>query len=139
MKTISLAMGNYVKIKGKKYHFPYLDYDIKNIKEVERDAKYLQEKFRLGDAVITKTKNGFHSSFFWDSKFSFKKIKEIRKASKLADKDFIDLNTNRSRISGKDLRFFKMVRSEFHKPNEIGNFLKNNYMGMINGLKNIYL
>lgn len=130
-KTISLAMGNYVKIKGKKYHFPYLDYDTKDIKEVEKDTEYLQEKFKLGNALLTKTTHGFHSSFFWDNRLSFKKIKEIRKASMLADKKFIELNTNRSRISGGDLEFFNIILSRFHTPSEIGDFLKNNYLGMI--------
>lgn len=131
MIKLSLAMGNYVMVNSKKHHYPYLDYDKKHINGVEKDTEQLQKKFRLGNAVITKTQNGFHSSFFWDNNFLLKKIKEIRKASKLADKDFINLNTNRSRISGRDLRFFKIVKSNFHKGNEGGDFLMNIYLNLI--------
>lgn len=50
-------------------HMPMLDYDIKKghaKKATIQDVKGLQEKYRLGDAWLYRTKRGFHVYFFCD-------------------------------------------------------------------------
>ncbi len=128
-----LALGLVTSRKNKPGYLA-IDYDGLKQKQVEEDSKKLIKKFKLKNCLLIKTQHGFHTHYFWNNKLKWKKIITIIKKSK-ADKDFKDFKDStdfsRIRIKGKDLKVIKIIISQFHRKNKLGDFYFNLYQNMI--------
>ena len=119
--------------KNKKENIVALDIDgyLKN--DVVKEIKRLINKWKLGNCLLTKTKNGWHSFFFWNL-FSWEKSVEIMKGCKLVDEDFKRFKENdgftRIRVGKKENqkpKIIEIIKSKYHRPNDVGEFFYMNY------------
>lgn len=135
--VIGLETGN-SRLGG----YPALDYDTSSQKFVETDTQKLQQKFHLGNAILIKTRHGFHVIFFWDNNLTWEKIIEIIDSSN-CDPQFKEFKRiqkiSRIRVQGGDLKIIKTIKSPYHKNNELGDFFYENYQRAIKNLsKKLY-
>lgn len=141
MKKMAIAVGMESASKDGKINYPSLEYDIKDIDIVIADVQRLQKEYSLGDAIIVKTKNGYHVHFFWDWNLSWEKVTEIVNNSR-ASEEFKKLSEHYGwrviRVSGKykepDLKIVCRVKGK-HNSDETGNML----FGIFRKLMNLKL
>jgi len=91
MKDDRFCFGwlNELEVEKKKKYVVFLDYDNVSAKNVEDDMKILQKKFRLGPAIILKTKHGYHG-YFIDA-MPQKEMLKVMEAAGYADKRYYNV------------------------------------------------
>ena len=117
MQLSSLAVGMNSSVDlARDLHVLFLDYDIRNIADVEESVRELQSFWRLGEARIFKTRNGFHVFFFYDI-MPYERARMIVGFAKFVDPLFKQISyyyDHKSiRVAGKyqhrDIRFVKRI------------------------------
>jgi len=137
-KKMTIAIGMVSSGKDKTINYPSLEYDDKDLDFVINDVKRLQKKFLLGDAIIVKTRKGFHVHFFWDWNLDWETVCKIINESK-APEDFKKISEACGfrviRISGKykspDMKILMRIEG-YHACDETGNLLFAFYKKLMN-------
>jgi hypothetical protein len=139
MQLQSIAIGLNSSVSWTKdEHIVLLDYDVQDIDAVEFSIKEAQQFWRLGDAHIIKTRNGYHAYFF-TTIVPYGRLKQIIEYARDVDplyksiSKFYDHKTIRvaGKYKDKDLSFVKVIRAkpkiEILFDKEMGNLKKKEF------------
>lgn len=129
-KTIGIILGE----KKKEDNIVALDIDNYPKQKIIQEIKRLQKKYKLGNAILTKSSPQKHHIFFFWNMMSWDKSVKIMKDCRLVDEDWKEFKEKakftRIRVGIKDgykPKIIQTIKSPHHKPNDLGNFYHINY------------
>lgn len=123
MQLQSVAIGMNSTIDWEDSHIVMLDYDLEDIEKVTESVRELQEFYKLADAEVFKTRNGFHV-FFWYDHVPYERLKQIIDFARYVDpmykyiSRYYDHKTIRvaGKYQEKDIEYACAVKSYFAQP-----------------------
>ena len=125
MQLQSVAIGMNSSVDWEDTHIVMLDYDIDDVEKVKQSIRELQQFWKLDDADIFKTRNGFHV-FFWYDHVPYERLKLIINYARYVDpmfkyiSRFYDHKTIRvaGKYKEKDICYEATVKSMFSNTRE---------------------
>ncbi len=145
LRNYAIGMNSYVDLEND-VHILMLDYDIDDLDKVRESVREIQMFFKLSDAHIYKTLNGYHAIFYYDH-MPFTRTKLIIDYAKYVDPMYKHISRYHDhktlRVMGKhkgDIKFDRIipgVRPSTDEEFEIGKLKRSEHSILMNKSINI--